>query len=98
MAKRPKYKRGFTHVHYFDEWWDRLSEEFKVKLFISIFLLVVFGGGLGFHFWSQYQEKREFLEAIRTRQVHLLAQEQAKARLKLGERQIPVGTLNPQED
>ncbi|NBR46120.1 MAG: hypothetical protein EBT68_03260 [Verrucomicrobia bacterium] len=59
MPKRIKYKRGYTWRHFFDEWWDRRPEEWKVKLFVSIGLLVLAGlfAGvfMGFH-WIERKE------------------------------------------
>ena len=34
MPKGTKFKKGFTWRHYFDEWWDRRPQEWKVRLFV----------------------------------------------------------------
>ena len=38
MLKGPKFKKGFTWRHHFDEWWDRRSQEWKVRLFVGVVL------------------------------------------------------------
>ena len=56
MPKRPKFKRGFTWRHHFDEWWDRRTHEWKVKLFLTMAGVVValFAAfALWFHHWSE---------------------------------------------
>jgi hypothetical protein len=47
MPKRPKYKKGYTWVHHFDEWWDRREAIFKAKIFcfgVLGLVLAAFGG------------------------------------------------------
>ena len=85
-------------AHYFNEWWDRVSVDFKVKLFVFVLLAVTVGGGLGFFHWFQRNEKQEFAEAVRIQRAQDFAQERENARLKLSEREIPVGTLNPRQE
>lgn len=93
--KRLKYRQGFTLAHYFDEWWDRVGVDFKVKIFVFTLVATLMGGGLGFFYWFQRHEKQEYAQALRNRHAQDLAQEQAKARLKLSEREVPAGTINP---
>ena len=43
MSKGSKFRSSFTLRHYWDEWWDQRTQEWKVKLFISLGLLAVLG-------------------------------------------------------
>jgi len=94
MLKRPKYKKGYTWSHYFDEWWDRVGQEFKIKLVVSILLLLVLGTGFGLACWFQRYEKKELMEFARIR----LEQERETIRSKLNQRPIPRGNWSPRED
>ena len=56
MAKKPKFKRGFTWRHHLDEWWDRRPHEWKIRLFLVSGLVgVALLGGLVFyiHQWTE---------------------------------------------
>ena len=98
MPKRPKHKRGFTWSHYFDEWWDRVGEEFKIKLFVSMLLLILTGGGLGFYFWFQQYEKKELLEMAQIRQQHgVEISEKAQEPISV-QKAKPAEAWNPRED
>ena len=61
MPKRIKYKRGYTWRHFFDEWWDRRPEEWKVKLFVSVGLLVLVGLVAGVFMGFDWIERREMV-------------------------------------
>ena len=59
MPKGPKYKKGFTLRHYFDEWWDRRPHEWKVRLFVFFgFFTVITAIALLFwaHRWTERDE------------------------------------------
>jgi hypothetical protein len=61
MPKGPKFKKGFTWRHHFDEWWDRRPQEWKVRLFVG----VVLGGAavaVGLLLWgNRWMERDELL-------------------------------------
>jgi hypothetical protein len=98
MPKRPKYKRGFTLGHYFDEWWDRVGVEFKIKLFISLLVIGLIGTVLGFYCWHENYEKKELLDAARIRKEQEPKAEMETARYQLSQKPIPVGMWSPRED
>ncbi len=60
MPKVPKFKRGFTWRHHFDEWWDRRPHEWKVKLFVFAGLMVV-AGMVVVLLWAQGSMERDEL-------------------------------------
>ena len=68
MLKGPKYKRGFTLRHYFDEWWDRRPHEWKVRLFVFFgFVTVIVATAL--LFWAhRWVERDEFM--THAKQLH----------------------------
>ncbi|NCW27960.1 MAG: hypothetical protein EBV83_06675 [Verrucomicrobia bacterium] len=94
MLKRPKHKKGFTLGHYFDEWWDRVGQEFKAKLFISVWFLFVSSSGLGLYVWYKQQERRDLLEVVRSRQ----ARESGLVGDKVNQRPTQPGSWSPRED
>ena len=57
MPKGPKFKRGFTWRHHFDEWWDRRPHEWKVSLFVVAGLMVV-AGMVAMLLWVQRSMER----------------------------------------
>ena len=60
MPKGPKYKKGFTLRHYFDEWWDRRPHEWKVRLFV-FFGFVTVTVAIAFLFWAHRWAERDEL-------------------------------------
>ena len=72
MTKGPKFRRGYTWRHHWDEWWDRRPEEWKAKLFVLLagLGLALLAGGL---FWgNRRMEKNEILsEAKKIRQIRV---------------------------
>ncbi len=68
MPKRPKFKRGFTWRHHFDEWWDRRTHEWKVKLFLIMAGVVValcVASALWFHHWSERDQMVQEAKMLR---------------------------------
>lgn len=94
MLPRPKHKKGFTLGHYLDEWWDKMGQEFKAKLFISVWVVLVSSAGVGLFAWYKVYEKGELLEAAKIHQ----AREKEIARGKLMQRPVSPGTWSPRED
>jgi len=94
VPKRPKYKKGYTWTHHFDEWWDRVGEEFRIKLFVFVLILIMLGGGFGLYHWVQQSEKKEMIELARVRQE----KENESIRYRMSQRPIPPGDWSPRED
>lgn len=68
MSKGPKYKKGFTWRHYFDEWWDRRPHEWKVRLFV-FFGLVTAMVAVALVFWAhRWAERNELM--TQAKQLH----------------------------
>ena len=61
MPKGPKFKRGFTWQHHFDEWWDRRPHEWKVRLFLWTGLALVFISVAGFLWVQRWVSREEIL-------------------------------------
>ena len=61
MPKGPKYKKGFTLRHYFDEWWDRRPHEWKVRLIVFIALVVVIGVSVSLFMVHRWMERDELM-------------------------------------
>jgi hypothetical protein len=85
-------------THHFDEWWDRVGMEFKIKLFVSVLLVVGVGGGLGFYFWLQQYEKKELLEMAQSRQAREAPTEKKTLGLNSNQKSPSGGGWNPRED
>lgn len=68
MPKGPKFKRGFTWQHYFDEWWDRRPHEWKIRLFIWVGIAVVFGGVGGFLWMNRWMAREEIV--MEAKKIH----------------------------
>lgn len=68
MPKGPKYKKGFTLRHYFDEWWDRRPHEWKVRLFVFFGLVTVMVAA-ALLFWAHRWAERDEL-MTHAKQVH----------------------------
>lgn len=60
MPKGPKYKKGFTLRHYFDEWWDRRPHEWKVRLFVFFGFVTVIAA-IAVLFWAHRWTERDEL-------------------------------------
>ena len=60
MPKGPKYKKGFTLRHYFDEWWDRRPHEWKVRLFVFFGVFTVLAV-IALLFWAHRWTERDEL-------------------------------------
>ena len=63
MFRKPKYKRGFTWTHYYDEWWDRRGQEFKIRFYVGLGSLILGAVGIGLCGWFRQLEKNELLAA-----------------------------------
>ena len=98
MPTQPKYKKGFTLSHYFDEWWDRRGEDFKIKLWLVLAAFILGIVALGLIWWHGQVEKREMLELAQKRLEAREAAEDDQARKKLGQRPLSPGSVNPRED
>lgn len=68
MPKDPKFKRGYTFHHYFDEWWDRRSQEWKIKCYLGMGGLVACGFA-GLLLWMYRWTEREQI-LIESRAIH----------------------------
>ena len=80
MSKRPKFKRGSTWKHHFDEWWDRRSQEWKAKFFITLGLGTVFALFGLLYFIHRRVEREEILsEAKRVHQSRIEASDKLVA-------------------
>jgi len=72
MPKEPKFKRGFTWRHYFDEWWDRRPHEWKVRLFLWTGLTLVLSAVVAFLWVHRWMAREEILaEAKRIHQQRI---------------------------
>jgi hypothetical protein len=98
LPRRPKHKKGFTWEHYFDEWWDRVGVEFRIKLILFILGFVVLGGVFSLYLWIRYYEKNENLEALQKRHMGESVRRQDPSRIQLREKSAPDAPLNPRED
>ena len=58
MPKRPKYKKGFTLRHHFDEWWDRRPHGWKVKLFVFLGFSAI-AVAVVLLLWAHHQTERD---------------------------------------
>ena len=47
--------------HHWDEWWDRRSQEWKAKLFVSLILGFIFMAGVLIYFVHVWTEKEQIL-------------------------------------
>jgi hypothetical protein len=68
MPKRPKFKRGFTWHHHLDEWWDRRTQEWKVKLFLTMAGVIValfVASALWLHHWSERDQMVQEAKLLR---------------------------------
>ena len=63
MRKEPKYKKGYTWAHHFDEWWDRREAVFKAKIFCFGVLGLVLATLGAFYFGCNRFEKRDLIRA-----------------------------------
>lgn len=68
MLKGPKYKKGFTLRHYFDEWWDRRPHEWKVRLFVFCGLVTIMVAA-ALLFWAHRWTERDEL-MTHAKQLH----------------------------
>ncbi len=74
MPKGPRFKRGFTWRHHFDEWWDRRPQEWKARLFVGVVLGGIFSGIFLFLWGSRWMERNELLtDGKRIRQSRIEA-------------------------
>jgi hypothetical protein len=62
MTKRPKYKKGYTWTHHFDEWWDRRDAAFKAKIFCFGVLGLVLAALGGIYFGCNRFEKTDLIQ------------------------------------
>lgn len=62
MPKKPKYKKGYTWAHHFDEWWDRREASFKAKIFCFGILGLFLGGLGGVYFGYNRFEKKDLIQ------------------------------------
>jgi len=74
MPKGTKFKKGFTWRHYFDEWWDRRPQEWKVRLFVFAALGVVAVVAFFFFWLHRWTDRQEIItEAKRIHQSRIEA-------------------------
>ena len=74
MPKGPKFKKGFTWRHHFDEWWDRRPQEWKVRLFVFAALGVVAVVAIFFFWLHRWTDRQEIItEAKRIHQSRIEA-------------------------
>ena len=64
MPKKPKYKKGYTWAHHFDEWWDRREASFKAKIFCFGILGLLLGGLGGIYFAYNRFEKKNLIQTF----------------------------------
>jgi len=64
MPKRPKYKKGYTWAHHFDEWWDRRETAFKAKIFCFGVLGLVLAAFGGIYFGCNRFEKSDLIQTF----------------------------------
>lgn len=60
MPKGPKFKRGFTWRHHLDEWWDRRTQEWKIRMMV-LFGVVMTIAALALIFWAHGWTERDEL-------------------------------------
>ena len=74
MPKGPKFKRGFTLRHHWDEWWDRRPQEVKAKIFVGLAVVFLIASAVCLTLFHDWTEKNEFLnEAKRVHQSRIEA-------------------------
>lgn len=61
MPKGPKYKKGFTFRHHFDEWWDRRPHEWKVRLIVFLGFMALVGAAAALFWGHRWMEREELM-------------------------------------
>ena len=98
MSRRPKYKRGFTFGHHFDEWWDRRGVDFQNKLYLFLLLIVVTVVGVGLYHWQKKVEEMELRDALEKKKELEPPKPKQTFRIDPAPRSTAPSPINPSED
>jgi hypothetical protein len=88
--KRPKYKKGYTWTHHFDEWWDRRDAAFKAKIFCFGVLGLVLAAWVGIYWgYSRFEKKDLIRTSVETKSRKIQDSDKSIRRIAHEEPHLP---------